>query len=177
MYPSPTTLPYKPFYCEENVWHLASHPYFDDASDCKVVFISNSNRQCWFWDQRAARPNQPICWDYHVVLLAGKQIWDQDTTLPFSFDALKYLNLTFAHVGKIEPDWDPVFRLVDRADYLSHFASDRSHMLDQHGNWIQPPPEWPPIGAGRKNNLQSFIDVHDTTFGALFSLAQLREIC
>lgn len=29
--------------------------------------------------------------------------------------------------------------------FLAHFASDRSHMRDAGGGWLQPPPFWPPI--------------------------------
>jgi hypothetical protein len=34
------------------------------------------------------------------------------------------------------------------ADYLAHFASDRSHMRAADGNgWLSPPPNYPPIST------------------------------
>lgn len=175
MLPFTTQLLYTPFYCEENVWHLTSHPHFAEQPNCKVVFISNHERQCWFWHQRNAPAQQPILWDYHVILLAADQIWDLDTTLPFPCDAQQYLDATFAHVGKVSPDTDPIFRLIDRDIFVSEFASDRSHMLDSLGHWMQPPPAWPVIHTQRAtNNLQKFIDMHDTTFGAIYNLPQLK---
>jgi hypothetical protein len=112
-----------------------------------------------------------------VVLLAGGQIWDLDTLLPFPCDADEYLDMTFAHVGRVEPDWDPMFRIVDREEFVSQFSSDRSHMRDAAGAWMQPPPDWPAIGEARPNNLQSFIDMDDTTFGIVCNLTAFREIC
>ena len=79
------------------------------------------------------------------------------------------------HVGKmIEPDRDPLFRLVERSIFIREFASDRSHMLDAEGKWMAPPPDWPPIGMREQNNLQRFIDIDDATFGAVITLGEFR---
>jgi hypothetical protein len=170
---------YTPYYCEENIWHLCRQPQFAEA-EAKVLFISNPRRQCYFWYQRAARdPSQPILWDYHVVLMVrqqGWQVWDLDTILPVPIGAREYLDRTFMHVGKAAPDFDPLFRVIDCKEFIDRFASDRSHMLDANGNWLESPPPWEPIGATRPNNLQSFIDMHDTTFGIVLGLAELRKL-
>lgn len=170
---------YTPYYCEENIWHLCQESRFAPMR-AHVVFISNLRRQCYFWYQRAARnADEPICWDYHVILLAKDtswKIWDLDTTLAFPSDALAYLNRTFMHVGKTTPEWDPLFRLVDARQFAAEFASDRSHMIDADGNWMQPPPHWEPIGNGRPNNLQSFIDMDSTAFGTALDINALRVL-
>ena len=33
------------------------------------------------------------------------------------------------------------------ADYLKHFASDRSHMRKEDGGWMAEPPSYPPIST------------------------------
>ena len=38
-----------------------------------------------------------------------------------------------------------MFRVVPSDVYLSAFASDRSHMLNTDGSWLQPPPTYPCI--------------------------------
>lgn len=167
---------YTPYYCEENIWHLCQAVA---APASKCVFISNPLRQCFFWQQRACPDeNMPMCWDYHVVLLARDaewKIWDLDTRLPLPMNASDYLSGTFAYVGRGEPDYDPKFRLVDAEDFVRQFSSDRSHMLDADGRWMQPPPDWQCIGESRENNLQKFIDMHDTTYGIIMGLGELRS--
>jgi hypothetical protein len=170
---------YTPYYCEENIWHLCREPQFA-AAEAKVLFISNARRQCYFWEQRASlSTNQPIGWDYHVILLARDQhwqVWDLDTTLRLPTDAKEYLNRTFQHVGKAPAEWDPIFRVIEPKDFIENFASDRSHMLDAAGGWLQPPPPWEPIGIGKESNLHSFINMDDTAFGIVMNLTQLRKL-
>ena len=82
------TFRYCPYFCEENVWHLCT----DDrvildhepipVENRRVVFISNARRRVAMWKQRAGG-SQSVLWDYHVVLLAGGNVWDLDTTLGF----------------------------------------------------------------------------------------------
>lgn len=59
---------YAAYYCEENVWHLCQRPEFGKG-ERRVVFISNLQRTCAMWGQRAARRNQPVIWDYHVIFI------------------------------------------------------------------------------------------------------------
>ena len=73
---------YTSCYCEENVWHLCNDRIGDDG---KAIFISNDNRQCPMWHQRAAADGEPVIWDYHVIYLSRVEkewmILDLDSTL------------------------------------------------------------------------------------------------
>jgi len=40
-----------------------------------------------------------------------------------------------------------MFRIVSSDVYLSTFASNRSHMLNADGSWLQPPPTYPCIST------------------------------
>lgn len=81
---------YTPQYCEENVYLLAKQ-LLETSSHLKTfaVFISNAVQTVILSEQRAALShNQPVVWDYHVILLSidrESQIlaWDFDSTLPF----------------------------------------------------------------------------------------------
>jgi hypothetical protein len=35
------------------------------------------------------------------------------------------------------------FRVIPADEFLSTFASDRSHMLDEDGKWLKTPPSYP----------------------------------
>jgi len=52
-----------------------------------------------------------------------------------------------------------LFRVVHAPLFLQSFASDRSHMKDPTGNWIQLPPKYAPIMSadGTTNNLHEYI--------------------
>lgn len=41
------------------------------------------------------------------------------------------------------------YRVVPAELFLAHFTSDRSHMRDASGGWLQPPPPWPCIEGGQ----------------------------
>lgn len=45
-----------------------------------------------------------------------------------------------------------LFRIVKAAEYLQHFASDRSHMW-KDGRWLAEPPLYPPIQTQGEKNL------------------------
>lgn len=148
--------PYQAYYCEENVWQLARHRGGEGA----VVFISNPSRTVAMWQQQAApAPEQPIVWDYHVVLMQqidGRlMVFDRDSklTCPCSFE--QWSTASFPHI--VPAEFSPVFRVVSAADYLECFASDRSHMKSDEG-WRALPPEWPLIGDGM--NLFDYVDVN-----------------
>lgn len=56
------------------------------------------------------------------------------------------------------------YRVVPVGPFLSHFASDRSHMMTgQSGGWMQPPPPWPRITApdGTTNSLPAYLAFPD----------------
>jgi len=161
-------------YCEENIWHLAQSL----KAHCRVVFISNSDRQIAMWHQKGATSNQPLVWDYHVVLFehSGPTILchDFDSRLGRPIRAEDYLLASFPHQESVNPVYHPRFKLIDKADYLAHFASDRSHM-QKDGEWLSEPPAWPCIGGGSANTLQQFIDSDDERFGRNYSLEQLLK--
>ncbi len=167
---------YQPFYCEENVYHLAREPMLA-ARRREVVFISNEARSCAVWHQRAAaRPTWPILWDYHVVLLcAGPwEVWDLDTILDIPCPAADYLRRSFRR--EVGPELLPLFRVVDADVFTREFASDRSHMLGGRGGYAKEPPPWPPIGApGAPSNLMRFIDMTQPFLGHVVDLQGMIE--
>jgi hypothetical protein len=165
---------YAPFYCEENVFHLAREPMFAGRRR-EVVFISNEKRACAIWHQRAAvRAGWPILWDYHVVLLCADpwEVYDLDTTLSMPCAAAEYLRKSFR--PEAGEDLGPRFRIVEAGLFAQSFASDRSHMRTPEGSYVKAPPPWPPIGApGAAPNLLSFIDMEAPFVGDVVELGAL----
>jgi len=166
---------YTPYYCEENIWHLCQRPEFAHLQK-RVVFISNERRSCALWHQRASHDRlQPMFWDYHVILLCRDgtwQVWDLDTVLDLPTAADSYIENTFPR-AQIPELYLPSFKIVEASDYVARFASDRSHMRDNNGVWLQPPPSWEPIGAGG-SNLMDFLDMSDESLGQVLPLDQFR---
>ncbi|MDI1436618.1 hypothetical protein [Polyangium sorediatum] len=160
----------QPFYCEENVWQLCQDPALVDRKR-DVVFVSNAERACPMWSQKAGR-GKPIVWDYHVVLLTWDplEIWDVDCTLGTPLPAITWLEQCF-HPGVPAP-YLPSFRVVEADLFTRTFASDRSHMRLPDGTFQKPPPPWPRIGASDSpSNLMSFVDVTRPFLGEVLSLA------
>lgn len=160
---------YQPFYCEENVWWLCQEPRFADARSW-VVVMSNRGRQCALWEQRAADPGEPVVWDYHVVLLVERMVWDLDTRLGLPVPLPDYLRASFRTLPPEVAAYRPLFRLVPADEFVKVFATDRSHMNDADG-WRAAPPSWKPPGAGM--NLMRFVDMDDDFIGAVVTLEQL----
>jgi len=168
------TIRYCPYFCEENVWHLCT----DDrvtrnrepipVEDRRVVFISNARGRVAMRKQRAGG-HQTVLWDYHVVLLAGGNVWDLDTTLGFPAGVEEWVKGSFF---PLRSDFAPRFRVVDAPTYLRTFGSDRSHMLGPDGTPLKPFPTWPRIGVGM--NLPSFADMETPFHGELFDLESFR---
>jgi hypothetical protein len=165
---------YQPFYCEENVWHLCQRPELTGRAS--ALFISNANRTCALWNQRAANPGDPVVWDYHVVAvsLAEGLIWDLDTRLPLPVPLRAYLDGTFTKDPRLPDALAPLFRLIDGSEYVASLVSDRSHMLNDEGEYREPPPAWDPIGAERADTLQRFIDMEAETIGEVLTLSELE---
>lgn len=160
---------YTAYYCEENVWHLAADPRVS-GDRRSAVFISNRARACALWQQRASQdPAIPVLWDYHVILLCDRSIYDLDTRLPFPCDAKTYLDETFPAVWQ-EP---PRFRVVDASVFLKNFASDRSHMK-KDGEWSVLPPKWPAIvGTQQGSNLMRFVEMDQPFLGEVLGLEEM----
>jgi len=164
---------YHPLYCEENIWHLCGHPDVAGRSPA-ALFIRGAGEHVVMWGQRLAqRPGDPVVWDYHVVLLTRGpwQIWDLDTRYSCPLAAATYLTRSFKPRLTLRPDLVPWFRLVDAADLVRTFASDRSHMRAEDGSWRAPPPPWPPIGEG--HTLGRYLDRSDDIAGEILDLPGL----
>jgi protein N-terminal glutamine amidohydrolase len=170
---------YCPQYCEENVWHLCQEPQLD-RTESKVVVISNEQKACALWHQRAAlRSGLPVFWDYHVVLLSETKswfVWDLDSTLRLPVIATQYLDKTFPTVPRESDKYRPMFRIIDAADYVAGFSSDRSHMRDKEGKWLAPPPPWPLILAGGPLSLSKLIDFRPRTSPECITLTRLHQV-
>lgn len=172
---------YTPFFCEENVWQLCQHPELSHLEK-QVVFISNHNRSCPFWSQRASTDDTiPVTWDYHVILLckpgssANWQVWDLDSTLSMPVAVEQYMNETFRHIRRVEVPFHPLFKVLDAQDYVRTFSSDRSHMLDTNGCWLEPPPTWPEINQNSQANLMNFIDMNQASEGTVMSIVDFSD--
>jgi len=166
---------YCPYFCEENIWHLSGDSQVIGngrpipVEERQVVFISNARRGVAMGGQRAGA-GKPILWDYHVVLLAGGQLWDPETTLGFPLDLGRWLRGSFL---PRYPDFAPRFRVIPAPTYLKRFGSDRSHMLGPDGLPKKPFPPWPRIGVGM--NLPQFIDMDRPFLGELVDLETFRR--
>ncbi|KAM4907575.1 protein N-terminal glutamine amidohydrolase isoform 4-T4 [Sylvia borin] len=144
---------YTSCYCEENVWKLCDYIRSQDRyplEEFYAVFISNDRRMIPLWKQKSGHGDEPVVWDYHVILLhvsSGEQnfIYDLDTVLPFPCPFDVYSVEAFRSDDSLRPEFHRKIRMV-RADlYLKTFASDRSHMKDADGKWQKPPPPYPCI--------------------------------
>jgi protein N-terminal glutamine amidohydrolase len=166
---------YHPFYCEENIWHLARGRGCGD-----VVFITNRMRRVLFRSQvRIPQGATEMLWDYHVVWLAPaatdaapdavpqtRSVWDFDTVLPWPVSAARYVAESFPHQ---EGPLAPLFRVVPVDAFVAQFASDRRHMRDVDGAFLEPQPPWPCIGDG--SNLEDYLGMQQGGPGTLMTLA------
>lgn len=153
---------HQPFFCEENVHRLARRTDLV-AHPSEVVIITNALKQVACWQQRAAEVDEPILWDYHVVLLehhvAGPLIWDLDTRLPCPLPAELWVDATFFDPHQVRRPFHPRFRVIPSEVYLVELATDRSHMLTRSGRYRRPPPPWDPPGAPGMNLESRWLDL------------------
>ena len=152
---------YWPYYCEENIWHLCEDPQAQ-GDETLVALISNASRQVAVWYQRAApATEEPVLWDYHVILLCRKegtwQVWDLDTVLGLPFDARHWMMASFTGTHQIPLSYAPQFRVLPADVYRRELATDRRHMRRPDGAWASPPPPWPTISEG--SNLMQWTDM------------------
>ncbi|KAL6555397.1 hypothetical protein OROGR_006655 [Orobanche gracilis] len=172
-----------PYYCEENVYFLCKKLVDDgiaksDGSDLYVVFISNEKKQAsklWenseipLWHQKAShRADGVILWDYHVISVQKRKesnlphlVWDLDSSLPFPSPLPTYVAETIRPSFKLFSEFQRVFRIVHVPIFLRSFASDRRHMKDSVGNWLNPPPSYEAIVAedGTTHNLNEYMEM------------------
>ncbi|MBV1860349.1 MAG: hypothetical protein KUG77_18195 [Nannocystaceae bacterium] len=164
---------YCPYYCEENIWHLAADPRVG-AGPRHVVLISNPGGTVALWGQRSGTEDTGglVVWDYHVILTCAvgpdAMVWDLDTRLGAPVPLAVYLSQTFR--GAPEP-FHPMFRVTEADAFRSRFRSDRRHMREDDGAFMQPPPSWPAIGPG--HTLPSWLDFDSEQPGRLLGLPGL----
>lgn len=166
------TLPYQPYYCEENIWHLCASPLFEGKEKCVLILTNPDKAFAIFFSRSAAKPESFILWDYHVIFAVKDKewtIWDPDTRLGIPVPAQHYLKYSFPGLKK---PFQPQFRVLEADVYHETLSSDRSHMLDQDGNWNAPPPSWEPIQNG-PNNLMDLIDLKRTDWGTIMNLEEV----
>jgi hypothetical protein len=144
---------HQPFWCEENVWHLAQHAA-TQAPEQLVLVLTGASAQVACWHQKAGDAGRPILWDYHVVLATrtdarGWQVWDLDSRVGAPVTAREWLQATFPAADRVPRAYRPRFAVIPADHYLRCFGSDRGHMREADGSWMQTPPPWPAItGAG-----------------------------
>lgn len=175
----PTGVKYTPYYCEENIWLLCREPAFADRPRW-VLVISNPGRCCAVWHQRASqRHEDPICWDYHVVLAVYRaavwEIWDLDTRLGMPVPAVEWLTRSFPALHGEYARFAPRFRVIESEAYLARFSSDRSHMRGDDGSWRQPPPPWPTIEVADAPSFLGWTEMAESD-GDCLDLDQLRAV-
>lgn len=180
---------YTSCYCEENIWHLCQrikrHVPDQFESGCHVVFISNPKRVIPLWAQKVSkREDGLVFWDYHVVLIQVQVedgsvfVFDLDTALPFPCPLADYYSHAIQSEECFRPRYRRYFRVISGGSFLAHFASDRSHMLNDEGHWNAPPPSYPPIQTETcSNNLDSYISMSSSSdhFGRVFDLGGFYE--
>jgi len=137
---------YHPFYCEENIWRLNRRSVFTSTRR-DVVFITSLSGACPLFGMRAsASPEEPIFWDYHVVLLDWREeqakIWDLDSIHGAPIAASDWFARTVPDWSVLAQEYHPVFRVVDGEQFDKGFSSDRSHMCDEQGHFAMAPPPW-----------------------------------
>jgi len=164
-------------YCEENIWQLCQDPNLADYSK-HVLFISNGSKNCPFYAQKSGHDNQPVWWDYHVVLLASRDgqhfVYDFDSTLAFPSSLKDYLDNTFPFSENWLTIDLPLFKAITAEDYINSFSSDRSHMKDMAGNWIFTPPSWGPITGDGYLSLQDLMIFSEKCQEQLISLQEMQ---
>lgn len=142
---------HQPFWCEENIWHLADDPAVGPGERW-VVVLTGASGHVACWNQRAADPGEPVLWDYHVVLAVrsgdGMRIWDLDTRLDCPSPAAAWIAGTFPEPLHVRPAFRPRLQWSPADEFRRAFTSDRSHMRTADGGWQQPPPPWPAIVGG-----------------------------
>ncbi|WP_020396873.1 hypothetical protein [Thiolinea disciformis] len=167
---------YHPRYCEENIWWLCQQP---DLIHSDVLVIAATEAECFpiLCQREANAPDEPLLWDYHVVLLwhASHQayILDFDTTLPFCTPLERYFEQSFLAEELLYPEYVPLFRVIKAKDYARDLKSDRRHMKTKKG-WLAPPPPWPVISES-ESNLNQLTTMLDQGYGKVLNATALLK--
>lgn len=160
---------YTPLFCEENIWQLI---HSLSSSDLPVntlwcLLITNPDKKIPLLNQRSAANNQPVIWDYHVILLAlireQPVIFDFDSRLGFVTPLDEYLknSFIFAHEAAhhLPEEFIPYIRKIPAQSYLNNFYSDREHMRQYLS--ADKFPHWPLINNNKahRTSLTDYLDI------------------
>ncbi|XP_045171566.1 protein N-terminal glutamine amidohydrolase-like isoform X2 [Mercenaria mercenaria] len=159
LFPSRNDCVYTSCYCEENVWHLCSSvrdTQPEELGKCFCVFISNHSQTIPLWEQTASnREDGLVVWGSD-----GSSVYDLDTRLDFPCPFQQYVRQGIQSCASLKPEFQRLFRVIPAEEFLSTFASDRSHMLDDDGKWLKPPPAYPCIKTlDSANNIKEFMSM------------------
>lgn len=124
---------YTSLFCEENIWKLVDTLYTNQqAKPIEVLFLLNKNNTIALFNQTNAFEDEPVIWDYHVVLSAelnnDRVIFDFDSQCEFPVNIDKYFSKTFTRRESIEDIYQPLIKPINAKYYLQYFSSDRQHM-------------------------------------------------
>ena len=178
---------YTSCYCEENIWHLCDKikksNILTENQNPYVIFISNDNKTVPLWSQSSSKTEDGlVIWDYHVILIIKADqdctVFDLDSNLPYPCDFNSYTKATFKLDDNILEQFHRKFRVIPFEDYLLNFASDRQHMKDDNGQWLQPPPDYPCIQTSKStNNINDFISMKPNACpGEVVSLKKFNDL-
>ena len=96
-------------------------------------------------------------------------MWDLDSSLGFGipFEAWASQSLRPEMLANMPVKFAQSFRVASAADYLTGFASDRSHMCRDDGAFAMPPPQQPCIvsESGETHSLPKWWDMMHTESG------------
>ncbi|XP_059173479.1 protein N-terminal glutamine amidohydrolase-like isoform X2 [Physella acuta] len=163
----PAKCTYTSCYCEENIWKLCAliqeECHESELSKCYSVFISNKSKKIPLWHQKASKAEDRLI-DYHVIMLyvdAGRTlVYDLDTELGFPCTLKDYNSACLGDERNFDDKFKRMFRVIPAPEFLTTFASDRSHMLNDRKEWLSPPPNYPQITCpGSSNNIDEFISM------------------
>jgi len=125
---------YTPLFCEENIWKLIESLYTNKlAKPIDVLFILNDSNTIALYNQKLSYKDQPVIWDYHVILVAKNDIdtwvFDFDSRCKFPIEINDYFSLSFPCQLSLPENFQPLIKSIPAEKYFKLFYSDRHHML------------------------------------------------
>ena len=126
---------YTSLFCEENIWKLIQFLKSDknNIEPLDVLFVSNKSKSVVLFEQKSAIANQPVIWDYHVILTArinnNVYVLDFDSHCEFPLLINEYFYRTFPAASNVSEKYLSLIKPIKSDDFLKHFFSDRSHMM------------------------------------------------
>ncbi|EFC40220.1 predicted protein [Naegleria gruberi] len=151
------------------------------------MFLSSDEKLLPMWYQNDT--GGLIIWDYHVILVhknsATQQstVYDMDTRLDFPSTFESYIVNSFLLTFMIRNPSKRLcelmnclkFRIVPACEFLKSFSSDRSHMINEEGEYSAKPPIYPPIRADPNTvmNLDDYRFMDRIDKGQILDLEQM----